>query len=215
MPAADRPLAAYPAPDERSKEPVRKAQGAGSKPLIPEEIEMLLGPRPLLSGECSDRYDGMFASFVVEFEPDGVIEWLLLRDVHDLTWELQRIRCIIAVLIDTSRHDAFNKELDLLCVGDDEFAEQMRDAAARAWSLEAIGKAELVQTTHGLLSAHGMSLDSLKARAVRHAINEVSALEKICASLERRRFRALNEFHAYRIQLRHLARLSVSRMQQV
>jgi len=82
----------------------------------------------------------------------------------------------------------------------------------RAWSLEAVGKAELVNRTRGLLHETQLTLDNMKARAVKHAIHEISMLEKICASLERRRSRALKEFHAYRIQLRHLARMSAARL---
>ena len=74
--------------------------------LIPDDIAELLGPRPLLSGESAERYDAMFARFIVEFEPDGVIEWVLLRDVHDLTWEIQRVRVLIASLVDSSRGEA-------------------------------------------------------------------------------------------------------------
>ncbi len=180
--------------------------------LVPRDIAELLGPRPLLSGESAERYDAMFARFVVEFEPDGVIEWILLRDVHDLTWEIQRVRVLIASLIDSSRVDALEKDLEPVCEGDTEFRDQLLDAAKRAWLLEAAGKADLVNRTRGLLQDHQITLDSMKARAVKHAIHEVSQLEKICASLERRRSRALNEFHAYRIQLRHLARMPAARL---
>lgn len=180
--------------------------------LIPEDIADLLGPRPLLSGESAERYDAMFARFIVEFEPDGVVEWILLRDVHDLTWEIQRVRLLIASLVDSSRSEALVRDIELICGDDPDFREQLVDAAIRAWSLEAAGKADLVNRTRGLLQDHQITLDSMKARAVKHAIHEISQLEKICASLERRRSRALNEFHAYRIQLRHLARLSVARL---
>ena len=154
----------------------------------------------------------MFASFVVEFEPDGIIEWLLLRDVHDLTWEVQRVRLLIASLIDSCRGEALASDIDWVCDGDAEFREQLLDAAVRAWSLEAAGKADLVNRTRSLLHDHQITLQTMKARAVKHAIHEISQLERICASLERRRGKALNEFHAYRVQLRHLARLSPSKL---
>jgi len=180
--------------------------------LIPDDIAELLGPRPLLSGESEVRYDAMFTRFILEFEPDGVIEWILLRDVHDLTWEIQRVRVLIASLIDASRSEALMKDLDLVCEGDAEFRDQLFDAAQRAWGLEKVGKTELVNKSRGLLHDYQMTLDTMKARAVKHAIQEITLLEKICASLERRRSKALNEFHAYRIQLRHLARLSPAKL---
>ncbi len=192
----------------------RTAQNADPAPcpLVPEDIAELLGPRPLLSGESAERYDAMFARFTVEFEPDGIIEWILLRDVHDLTWEIQRVRGLIASLVDSSRGEALARDIELVCEGDPEFREQLLDAARRAWSLEAAGKAELVNRARGLLQDNQITLQTMKARAIKHAIHEVSLLEKICASLERRRCKALNEFHAYRIQLRHLARLSASKL---
>jgi hypothetical protein len=179
---------------------------------VPEDIAELLGPRPLLSGESVERYDAMFARFTVEFEPDGIIEWILLRDVHDLTWEIQRVRVLIASLVDSCRGEALARDIELVCDGDPDFREQLLDAARRAWSLEAAGKAELVNRSRGLLHDNQITLQTMRARAVKHAIHEVSQLERICASLERRRCRALNEFHAYRIQLRHLARLSASKL---
>ena len=185
---------------------------AAPRVLIPEDIAELLGPRPLLSGESMERYDAMFARFIIEFEPEGVIEWVLLREVHDLTWEIQRVRGFIASLVDSSRGEALARDIDLLCEGDPEFREQLLDAARRAWSLEAAGKAELVNWSRGLLHDNQITLHTMKARAVKLAIHEVSQLERICVSLERRRCKALNEFHAYRVQLRHLARLSASKL---
>lgn len=210
MPATDRLQVAGPV--SRYDQDKARTLDSRSGPLVPDDIADLLGPRPLMSGESVDRYDAMFARLVVEFQPDSVIEWILLRDVQDLTWEIQRVRALIAGLIESSRGDALATDLDRICEGDPEFREQLLEAAKRAWALEAVGKADLVDRARGLLSEHQITLSSMKARAVKHAIHEISQLEKICASLERRRSKALNEFHAYRIQLRHLARLSAERL---
>lgn len=153
----------------------------------------------------------MFAQFILEFEPDGVIEWILLRDVHDLTWEIQRIRLLIAGLVDGSRVQALSNDLDHICCGDLELKEQLLEAASRAWSLEAIGKQDIASNAKGLLRDYQLSLRSMRSSAVRHSMSELTALEKISASLQRRRSKALNEFHAYRIQLRHLARMSAAK----
>ena len=180
--------------------------------LVPDDIAEVLGQRPLLSGECPNRYDALFARFIVEFEPDGIIEWILLRDVHDLTWEIQRVRMLIAGLVDASRSEALSSDLDLICEDDPELKDQLMSAASRAWTLEAVGRQDLVAKSRGILNDYQLSLASMKASAVRHSMTELATLEKICASLERRRSKALNEFHAYRIQLRHLARMSVKRL---
>ena len=67
---------------------------------IPADVEALLGLPPILRNEDVETYK-QFRSRVAEaVSPTDFIEWLWLRDVVDLSWEIQRLRRFKVLLID-------------------------------------------------------------------------------------------------------------------
>ena len=57
-------------------------------PFIPPHIAKLLGPAPLLSSESKTDYHVMMTGFAVVVDPKNFIEWLLVKDLTDLTWQI-------------------------------------------------------------------------------------------------------------------------------
>ena len=72
---------------------------------VPAEIQALFGDPPLLSTEDPARYWDMLDRFAEFVEPKNIIEWLLVKDIVDLCWEIARLRCYRAQQIENAcRH---------------------------------------------------------------------------------------------------------------
>jgi len=61
-------------------------------PAIPPEIRDLLGPAPVLSIEDANRYERALDRFAQCVQPRDAIEWMLVRDLADERWEIERLR---------------------------------------------------------------------------------------------------------------------------
>ena len=78
---------------------------------VPTDIEALFGDPPLLSTEDPNLYWDMFDRFAEFVDPKNIIEWLWLKDIVDLCWEIARLRRYRALLIERER-ESKNAEID-------------------------------------------------------------------------------------------------------
>src|SRR3954470_23731783 len=84
----------------------------GPEPVIPPEIAALFEQPPLLPGEDSETYNRLLTGVAVSVAPTDVIEWLWVKDVIDLTWEMQRLRRLRAALLIGARREALDNVLN-------------------------------------------------------------------------------------------------------
>jgi hypothetical protein len=63
-----------------------------SEIAIPADVQMWLDNPPLLASEDPKLYYSLLRQVAKFVEPEGIIEWLWLKDVVDLSWEIQRLR---------------------------------------------------------------------------------------------------------------------------
>jgi hypothetical protein len=59
---------------------------------MPPEVRDLLGPAPVLSTEDARRYERILNSSAQCVQPRDFIEWMLVRDLTDERWEIERLR---------------------------------------------------------------------------------------------------------------------------
>jgi hypothetical protein len=59
--------------------------------IIPEKIAAFFGPPPVLRSEDPRAYEQLFAEQVREWDPQDTSEWLLVKDLTDLGWEILRL----------------------------------------------------------------------------------------------------------------------------
>jgi hypothetical protein len=62
------------------------------KAAVPQEIRELLGPSWMVEGEDAQLFEDLLAAVASAVKPMDSIDWLLLKDFSDLTWEIQRNR---------------------------------------------------------------------------------------------------------------------------
>jgi hypothetical protein len=77
---------------------------------VPAEIQALLGEPPLLANEEPSDYYALLVLLARDVKPTGVIEWLWVRDVADLTWDVMRYRRVKAAFF--NQHFRFALERD-------------------------------------------------------------------------------------------------------
>jgi hypothetical protein len=80
---------------------------SSKKPLrcVPPDIAALFGVPPLLSTEDPRLYREMLDRFAESVAPKNIIEWLWVKDIVDLSWEIARLRRYRALLIERERDD--------------------------------------------------------------------------------------------------------------
>src|ERR1700694_3498430 len=79
---------------------------APRKPSVPPEVRPLLGPSWIVEGEDPQLYEDLLAQVGAAVQPRDLIDWLFLKDVVALTWEIQRTRRHRASLMRTTRDEA-------------------------------------------------------------------------------------------------------------
>jgi len=70
---------------------------------VPPDIEALFGDPPLVSTEDPNLYWDMLDRFAEFVEPKNIIEWLWVKDIVDLCWEIARLRRYRAQQIENAR----------------------------------------------------------------------------------------------------------------
>jgi hypothetical protein len=157
-----------------------------------------LGPSWIVEGEDPELYEDLLAQVGAAVQPRDLIDWLLLKDVVALTWEIQRTRRQRESLMRTARHEAMKSiltallpQLHLIRAGE----ERETDQLARLWfsgDKEAIkdvdqmfAEAELSEADvlARSLSVNAQEFDRLDQQNERHEYRRDALLRQI----ERRR----------------------------
>ena len=63
-----------------------------TSPDVPAHVIELLGPAPLLKGENLKQYQALLSEIARTVKPADIMEWLWVKDIVDLTWDILRYR---------------------------------------------------------------------------------------------------------------------------
>src|SRR5207249_734152 len=74
--------------------------------VTPVELEVLAPSPLLLPGESREHYQALRQAIFADLAPRSAIEWLLAIDIAELSWEIQRYRCLRHQLLETQRQQA-------------------------------------------------------------------------------------------------------------
>jgi len=67
--------------------------------LIPADVQYFFKRPPLLKEEDPIEYWALVRQFIKDVSAKAIIEWIWLKDVVDLTWEIWRLRRLRAALV--------------------------------------------------------------------------------------------------------------------
>ena len=178
---------------------------------MPRTNELTLLPKlPLLTTESADEFDALCDAFEQEIKPRGIIEQMYVHDICSIVWEILRLRrCKVVIINSAFRSALANLLVQLRQPGQYEF--QLQDGAqtlAHAWFTDQEAKKEVSE----LLSRFELDESAIEAEAIRRSSADLELLDRMLASLETRRNKALGCVAEYRASLAHQLRESADRI---
>ena len=189
--------------------------------LVPVEIRDMLGKPPLLATEDPNQYDALLTELAREVRPSDFIEWLWVKDIADLTWDIFRYRRIKASYVDGRFRFALVQELNFLerdkrAADPDEFdlsfdLDRIRDKANKLAN-DFIANANTKEKRDKWLKAHGVNAESITATSFDTAVDKLEAIERTLSSVEYRRNNALHEIERRRNALGRALRQTSDRI---
>ena len=166
------------------------------KPLrsIPADIQALFVDPPLLSTEDPARYRDMLDRFAESIAPRNIIEWLWVKDVADLSWEIPRLRRYRALSIERAR-ERKNAEI--------EYAREHADDPDLSLSLRPPTPAQIEARRNAPWL--DTEADSASLLILEH-LDTYETVDKLLTSAEARRDRILRELDFRRERIAPLLR---------
>ena len=136
------------------------------KPVVPEEVRALLGPSWIIEGEDPERYEELLARVGAAVQPMDLIDWLLVKDIVALTWEIQRTRRQRDSLMRMARKDGM-KAILLVIFSKDGILRPPESDEAYQLALEWFnGDKEAIERVDKLLARAGLSAADVTAQSL-------------------------------------------------
>jgi hypothetical protein len=160
----------------------------------PKALEALFDNRPLVGRERPEEYDAFFSAIARAEIPSDAIDWILLKDLVDLAWEIQRERRLKMEIIKINQTEVI---CDLLKSIFDK-ADRLGSAVNRVFNARTeahlwASDAETRKSIDLKLTEKGHNPDSVLARAYVRGAREIDAIDKRIALHELRRNAILKE----------------------
>jgi hypothetical protein len=166
---------------------------------VPEHVRALLGPSWLIEGEDPKLYEELLGRVGAAVQPTDIIDWLLLKDVVALTWEIQRSRCQRDTLVRMGRFTAMTQILDEAMPREGGRLDLGRDdAISRIASEWLSGDAEAMKCALDLLAKAGFSPNDVAAQSLTVQAIELDRIDQQTQRHEARRDAILQQIERRR-----------------
>lgn len=167
--------------------------------VLPPQFEALCPPPQLLPGENIDHYRALQAAIFRDIDPQSAIEWLIVIDIAELSWEIQRYRVLRHRLLSTSRQKAIETTLRRIDVADnsrspESIAEFYIVRNALDWQLDPNAAAEI----NARLEAYGFDQHAVSMETYIQAREVLSLFEALLNGAQLRRMSLLKELNTLR-----------------
>jgi hypothetical protein len=175
----------------------------------------LLPKPPLLITESADEFDALCEAFEREIEPRGIIEEMYVADIISIVWEILRLRRCKAVIVnrafrgvlrDILERVLYKPEGGIMLVDFSTCGEA--DALAERWFTNTKVRKQVSE----LLGKFQLDESVIEAEAIRASFFDLERIDRMLASLEARRTKALRCIADYRYVLAQQLRESSDRI---
>jgi hypothetical protein len=160
-------------------------------------LPQLLQSSSLLVTESKEQFDQIRDAFLEEIKPRGMVEHMYVSDVSHLTLEILRLRRARTSIISLALRPALEELVPELLRPSGEYAhhyqEQAEDLAQHWYSNE-----ETREHVRELLGRYGLDESAIEAQAMRKVADSLGLFDRLLASAEARRGRALRGIAEYR-----------------
>jgi hypothetical protein len=157
----------------------------------------LIPTAPLLITESKDEFDLLRDTLNAEVKPRGIIEQMYVEDIAYLVWEILRLRRSKAAIINLAFRDALTEVVAQLLRKPGEYKHHLKDRAeemAREWFSDPNVRKQIVE----LLREFDLDETVLEAEAFRKSADDLEGIDRLMASAEARRDKALVCIAQYR-----------------
>lgn len=188
--------------------PVQEIAAVSQYPPVPGNIRSLLGPAWILEGENAELYEALLARIGAEMQPIDLIEWLLLKDVVALTWDIQRSRHHRNSIMRLARRQAMERVLSHI-LRERSVAMEFIDDKSEAVQLAARwfnGDKKTVKEVDQLLTRAGLSMTDVTAQALSIRSSELGRIDERNDRCEQRRDAILRQIERRRAGLGNVVR---------
>jgi hypothetical protein len=122
-------------------------------------VRPLLGPTWTIEGEDPERYEKVLAEVGDAAQPIDFIDWLLVKDIVDLTWEIQRARLQREKVIRTERLSSLKTVIFSILYSEyNKYSAQKDPTVSRIAAKWARGDAKGIKRVEDLLAQAGLSM---------------------------------------------------------
>lgn len=161
-----------------------------------------LAPPALYPNESKSRFLALAERMVDATKPRDALEEILVRDVIDLTWEIQRLREAKASVVVIAMTKSLEQVLNEIGYG----GALDRKVLSDVW---VGGKGPSRDAVHRALYEANLSVNELPAQALEIKLDTIERFERMLASAEARRITALREIDRHREALGAAARRAI------
>jgi hypothetical protein len=171
----------------------------------------LIPTAPLLLTESKDEFNLIRDNLNDQLKPRGIIEQMYVEDVTYLVWEILRLRRSKAAIINLAFRDALTEVVMQLLHKPGEYKHELEDRAedlAREWFSDLNVRKQIAE----LLREFDLDETALEAEAFRKSADDLEGIDRLMASAEARRDKALMCIAQYRGDFGALLRESSDRL---
>jgi hypothetical protein len=140
----------------------------------PPKIESFFMKPPLLIGESRLEYERMFTALANTIRPQNPIEWILVGDILNLSWEIRRLSKTKAGLINMYWKVAIRMIVESLLDADHEDRSRFSQELADGW----FTGEEAKETIKALLAKHQLTEDAIAAQAMSLRLPELDIIDR-------------------------------------
>ena len=166
--------------------------------VIPAEIADIFGHPPVLSTENRQAYDELMTQLVLDWKPRKITEWMFVRDITDISWEIFRHGRAIANLFAISFKTALGAVL----------TDVLPEEGCKPWvdrydAVEGLAQAwfdgpQEQEKVKAQLAKYGLSPEAIVAQSYALRRDELDKLHRLLAVAEARRIGITRNFNEYR-----------------
>jgi hypothetical protein len=161
-----------------------------------QDLFSLSKPPPILRSESQHEFAALRGALNQEIQPRGPIEQIYAAEMTNAVWEILRLCRCKTVVINTSFHKALEALLVRFCEPGEDYLAYMEEKKAliSGWFTDERAKAKVLE----ILRTVDLDESAIEAEAICQSAACLETLNRLIASLESRRDKALRRIYEYR-----------------
>jgi hypothetical protein len=167
-------------------------------PVVPEAVRPLLGPSWIVEGEDPNLYEELLGRVGAAVGPQDIIDWLLVKDVVALTWQIHRSRRQRDGLVRFARREAMERLLKIAYPESDQLLDDGESLAKGLVTDWFEGEKETKKAVDIILKEAGLSLNDVAVQALSIKAEELDRLDLQNEGYEHRRDTILQQIERRR-----------------